>query len=204
MHLGAINYLVQQGYTVLDFDYRGSAGFGRDYRADIYRSMGAKDIDGAVTAVEYLVKHHGIDPSRVGIYGISYGGFATLMALFRYPGVFAAGIANASVTDWAHYNHRWTSRVLNLPYEDGEAYKRSGPIYYAEGLADPLLIVHGLIDDNVHFQDAARLIQKLIELEKDFDVMIYPAERHTITTEASRYDYMKRLTEFFERNLLRP
>jgi dipeptidyl aminopeptidase/acylaminoacyl peptidase len=203
LHLGAINYLVQQGYTVLDFDYRGSAGYGRAYRTDIYRSMGAKDIDGAVTAVDYLVDQHGIDSSRVGIYGISYGGFSTLMALFRYPGVFAAGIANASVTDWAHYNHNWTLRILNSTAEDAEAYERSSPIYHAGGLADPLLIVHGLIDDNVQFQDAARLIQKLIELEKDFEVMVYPAERHTIVTESSRYDYMKRLAEFFQRNLLR-
>jgi dipeptidyl aminopeptidase/acylaminoacyl peptidase len=203
LHLGGINYLVQQGYTVLDFDYRGSAGFGRDYRTDIYRSMGMKDIDGMVTAVKYLEKEHGIDPERVGVYGISYGGFATLMALFRYPGVFAAGVANASVTDWAHYSHSWTRRILNLPYDDEEAYRRSSPIYYADGLDDPLLIVHGLIDDNVHFQDAARLMQKLIELEKDFDVMVYPTERHTIETEASRYDYMKRLAGFFDEHLLR-
>jgi dipeptidyl aminopeptidase/acylaminoacyl peptidase len=201
-HLGALNHFVGQGYTVLDFDYRGSAGFGRDYRTDIYRSMGMKDIDGMVTAVDYLKENHGIDEKRVGVYGISYGGFATLMALFRYPGVFGAGVANASVTDWAHYNHGWTSRILNLPYEDEEAYRRSSPIYYADGLADPLLIVHGLIDDNVQFQDAARLVQKLIELEKDFEVMYYPAERHVIETESSRYDYLKRLAAFFEKHLL--
>jgi dipeptidyl aminopeptidase/acylaminoacyl peptidase len=201
-HLGAINFLVQQGYTVLDFDYRGSAGFGRDYRTDIYRSMGTKDIDGMATAAKYLQESHDIDAGRIGVYGISYGGFATLMALFRYPGVFSAGVANAAVTDWAHYNHAWTSRILNLPYEDEEAYRRSSPIYYADGLADSLLIVHGLIDDNVHFQDAARLIQKLIELEKDFEVMVYPLERHVIETEASRYDYVKRLTKFFATHLV--
>jgi dipeptidyl aminopeptidase/acylaminoacyl peptidase len=201
-HLGALNHLVGLGFTVLDFDYRGSAGFGRDYRTDIYRSMGMKDIDGMVTAVEYLKENHGIDEKRVGVYGISYGGFATLMALFRYPGVFSAGVANASVTDWAHYNHNWTRRILNLPYEDEEAYRCSSPIYYADGLADPLLIVHGLIDDNVQFQDAARLVQKLIELEKEFEVMYYPTERHVIETETSRFDYLKRLKAFFEKHLL--
>jgi len=202
-HLAAINYLVQQGYTVLDFDYRGSAGFGRDYRTDIYRSMGVKDIDGMVTAADYLVTEHGIDRSRIGIYGISYGGFSTLMALFRYPGVFAAGVANASVTDWAHYSHEWTSRILNTPTGDPDAYRVSSPIYHADGLADPLLIVHGLVDDNVHFQDVARLVQRLIELEKDFEVMVYPVERHVIATEASRYDYVKRLTRFLDAHLLR-
>ena len=155
-----------------------------------------------VTALDYLREKHGIDAARVGVYGISYGGFATLMALFRYPGVFAAGVANAAVTDWAHYSHTWTSRILNLPVNDEEAYLRSSPINYADGLADPLLIVHGLIDDNVHFQDAARLVQKLIEKRKDFEVMYYPVERHVIETEASRYDYVKRLTAFFDEHLL--
>ena len=202
-HLGLINYLVQEGYPVLDFDYRGSAGFGRDYRTDIYRSMGIKDVDGAKAAVEYLVKEQDIDRSRIGLYGISYGGFFTLMSLFRHPGVFAAGVANASVTDWAHYNHLWTSRVLNKPYDDPEAYQISSPINYASGLEDSLLIVHGLIDGNVQFQDAARLVQKLIELEKDFEVMYYPMEPHGFTSESSRYDYFRRLSSFFQRHLLR-
>lgn len=201
-HLGLLNWLVDQGYTVLDFDYRGSAGFGRDYRTDIAGSMGHKDVTGALAAVDWLVENEGVDRERIGVYGISYGGFFTLMALFRHPGVFAAGIANAAVSDWAHYNHPWTSRILGLPYEDAEAYRRSSPIYWAGGLEDPLLIVHGLIDDNVHFQDAARVIQRLIEEEKSFEVMVYPAERHTIQNEDSRYDYVKRAAEFFERNLL--
>ncbi len=128
----------------------------------------------------------------------------TLMSQFRYPGVFAAGIARAAVTDWAHYSDGWTSRILGVPHADPEAYRRSSPIYYAEGLQDHLLITHGLIDDNVHFQDAARLVQRLIELEQDFEVMYYPVEPHTIQTEASRYDYVKRAMTFFDRHLLRP
>ena len=202
-HLGFLHYLLEQGYTVLDFDYRGSAGFGRDYRTDIARSMGIKDVDGAVAAAKYLVNEHGIDSTRIGLYGVSYGGFMTLMAQFRYPGVFAAGISRAPVTDWAHYSDRWTSRILGVPHEDPEAYRRSSPIYYAEGLSDALLITHGLVDDNVHFQDTARLIQRLIELEKTFEVMIYPVEPHTIQTEASRYDYARRAAAFFEEHLLR-
>ncbi len=201
LHLGLLQYLVQSGYAVLDLDYRGSAGFGRDYRTDIYRSMGDKDVESAVAGAEYLVREHGIDRSRIGIYGVSYGGFLTLMSQFRHPGVFAAGVANAAVTDWAHYQDRWTSRILNRPHENPEAYRFSSPIYHAEGLRDRLLIVHGLIDDNVHFQDAARLIQKLIELEKPFEVMVYPTERHTIETEASRYDYDRRVVDFFDAHL---
>jgi dipeptidyl aminopeptidase/acylaminoacyl peptidase len=203
LHLGLLQYLVQSGYTVLDLDYRGSAGFGRDYRTDIYRSMGDKDVESAVAGAEYLAREHGIDRSRIGIYGVSYGGFLTLMSQFRHPGVFAAGVANAAVTDWAHYEDKWTSRILNRPHQDPEAYRFSSPIYHAAGLQDRLLIVHGLIDDNVHFQDAARLIQKLIELEKPFEVMVYPTERHTIETEASRYDYNRRVVDFFTTHLRR-
>jgi dipeptidyl aminopeptidase/acylaminoacyl peptidase len=92
---------------------------------------------------------------------------------------------------------------LGVPHENPEAYRRSSPIYYAEGLEDPLLITHGLVDDNVHFQDAARLVQRLIELGKDFEVMYYPVEPHTIETEASRYDYVRRAMTFFDRHLRR-
>ena len=202
-HYGMINFLVQEGYTVLDFDYRGSAGYGRDYRTDIYRSMGAKDVDGAAAAARWLARSQGVDSTRIGIYGVSYGGFMTLMSLFRYPGVFRAGIAAAAVTDWAHYEDRWTSRILNLPTDDAEAYRASTPMYYANGLRDALLIEHGLMDDNVHFQDAARLEQRLIELEKDFETIYYPLEPHVIEQESTMYDFHKRLVAFFDRHLRR-
>ncbi len=202
-HLGLIHYFVEQGYTVLDLDYRGSSGFGRAYRTDIYRSAGMKDVDGAVAAVEFLVEKQGIDRTSVGIYGMSYGGSLTLMALSRYPGVFAAGVDIAGATDYAQTTHSWTVRVLNLPDRDPEAYRISSPIQHLESLRDPLLIVHGLRDNNVLFQQAALLVQRLIELEKKFDVMFYPAEGHGISTEKSRYDYVRRVAAFFEQHLLR-
>ena len=203
LHVGFLHYLLEQGYPVLDFDYRGGAGFGRDYRTDVTGAMGGKDVDGAVAAARYLVKAVGADSTRIGMYGVSYGGFMTLMSQFRYPGIFAAGISRAPVTDWAHYSDEWTSRILGLPQRDTAAYRRSSPIYFAEGLRDHLLIEHGLVDDNVHFQDAARLVQRLIELGKDFEVMYYPAEPHTVQTEASRLDQSKRAIRFFDRYLKR-
>nr|MBA2671273.1 S9 family peptidase [Gemmatimonadota bacterium] len=145
--------LASRGYTVLDIDYRASAGYGRDVRTGIYRHMGGKDLSDHVDAVDFLVRNEGIDPARVGIYGGSYGGFITLMALFKEPDVFRSGAALRSVTDWAHYNHPYTSRILNLPHEDPEAYRQSSPIYFAEGLRGDLLITHGMVDTNVHFQD---------------------------------------------------
>lgn len=204
LHVGLIHHLLERGYTIVDFDYRGGAGYGRDYRTDIYRSMGQKDVDGALPAIDYVVQQLGVDRRRIGVYGVSYGGFFTLMGLFRHPGVFAAGIANAAVSDWAHYSHDWTSRILGVPAQDSAAYQVSSPINHTAGLADPLLIVHGLVDDNVQFQDAARLVQKLIEDRKRFEVMVYPTEPHTIQTEASRRDYVWRTVEFFDRHLLGP
>jgi len=200
-----LQYFAQQGYTVLNLDYRGSRGYGRDFRTGIYRHMGETEIKSALAAADYLVKQQGVDRQRIGIFGASYGGFFTLMALFKHPGVFAAGAAHAPVTDWAHYNHSYTTRILNAPYGDHEAYLRSSPIYLAEGLKDHLLITHGIQDDNVHFQDSVRLAQRLMELRKDnWDFMLYPIEPHGFQEEYSRLDEMRRRVKLFERVLKGP
>ena len=116
----------------------------------------------------------------------------TLMSLFRYPGVFAAGIARASVTDWAHYSDGWTSRILGVPHEAPEAYRVSSPIYYAEGLADPLLITHGLVDDNVHFQNTVQMVDALQKANKQFDMMMYPGRNHGIFGGSTRLNLFKK------------
>jgi dipeptidyl aminopeptidase/acylaminoacyl peptidase len=199
------NVLLQAGYTVLDLDYRGSSGYGRDCRTDIYRSMGGKDVDSAVSAARWLAAHHGVDPRRIGIYGGSYGGFFTLMALFQHPGVFAAGAALYPVTDWAHYNHPYTSNILNNPYDDDEAYRRSSPMYHAKGLQDRLLILHGMFDRNVHYQDTVRLAQRLIELKKSgWELAAMPVEDHGWRNEWSRLDSNRRIFGLFEEVLKRP
>jgi dipeptidyl aminopeptidase/acylaminoacyl peptidase len=197
------NLLADKGFTVLDIDYRGSAGYGRDFRTGIYRHMGGKDLSDHVYGAKWLIENQGIDSEKIGIYGGSYGGFITLMALFKEPDVFAAGAALRSVTDWAHYNHYYTSNILNTPKTDSIAYRRSSPIYFAEGLEDPLLMCHGMIDDNVHYQDIVRLVQRLIELEKDnWELAVYPIEPHTFTEPSSWTDEYKRILKLFEDNLL--
>ncbi|WP_439881260.1 prolyl oligopeptidase family serine peptidase [Pontibacter sp. MBLB2868] len=196
------NFLADQGYTVLDVDYRGSAGYGRDVRTGIYQFMGGKDLSDQVDGVKYLVEKYNVDPKRVGIYGGSYGGFITLMAMFTEPDVFAAGAALRSVTDWAHYNHGYTSNILNTPYTDSTAYAKSSPIYYAEGLKGALLIAHGMVDTNVHFQDVVRLTQRLIELGKDnWELAVYPVEDHGFVEPSSWTDEYKRIFKLFEENL---
>jgi dipeptidyl aminopeptidase/acylaminoacyl peptidase len=196
------NLLADRGYTVLDIDYRGSAGYGRDWRTGIYRHMGGKDLLDHVDGANWLVREHGIDPARIGIYGGSYGGFITLMAMFTTPDVFAAGAALRPVTDWAHYNHPYTSNILNLPYTDSLAYAKSSPIYHAEGLKGALLICHGMVDVNVHFQDAVRLAQRLIELGKEnWELAVYPIEDHGFTEPSSWTDEYKRILKLFETHL---
>ena len=193
------NLLADQGYTVLDIDYRGSAGYGRDWRTGIYRHMGGKDLSDHVDAVNYLVKNHGVNPKNVGLYGGSYGGFITLMGMFNEPDVFAAGAALRPVTDWANYNHGYTSNILNEPFTDSLAYRRSSPFYFAEGLKGNLLICHGMVDVNVHFQDAVKLSQRLIELGKDnWELAAYPMEDHGFVEPSSWTDEYKRIFRLFE------
>lgn len=196
------NFLADNGYTVLDIDYRGSAGYGRDWRTAIYRHMGGLDLSDHVDGAKYLVDSLGVRNDKIGIYGGSYGGFITLMAMFNHPEVFACGAALRSVTDWAHYNHGYTSNILNSPETDPNSYRRSSPIYFAEGLDGPLLILHGMVDMNVQFQDVVRLAQRLIELEKnDWEMALYPVEDHGFTETKSWLDEYKRIYKLFYTHL---
>jgi dipeptidyl aminopeptidase/acylaminoacyl peptidase len=193
------NLLAARGYVVLDVDYRASSGYGRDWRTAIYRFMGGKDLEDIVDGAKYLTTAEKVDPRRIGVYGGSYGGFITLMAMFTTPDVFAAGAALRPVTDWAHYNHGYTSNILNNPQKDAEAYRKSSPIYFAGGLKGALLICHGMVDTNVHFQDSVRLAQRLIELRKEnWELAPYPVENHGFTEETSWADEYKRILKLFE------
>lgn len=196
------NFLADNGYTVLDIDYRGSAGYGRDWRTGIYRHMGGKDLSDHVDGAKWLVENYEVSAQKIGIYGGSYGGFITLMALFKNPETFKAGAALRSVTDWAHYNHGYTASILNTPVEDSIAYRRSSPIYFAEGLQGALLMCHGMVDDNVQFQDIVRLTQRLIELGKEnWELAVYPVESHGFSVPSSWTDEYKRIFKLFEENL---
>ena len=196
------NLLLQHGYIVLDMDYRASEGYGRDWRDAIYRQMGHPELEDLLDGKKWLVDNWNVDAKRVGIYGGSYGGFMTLMALFRAPGEFAAGAALRPVTDWMQYDDEYTSDILNRPQVDAIAYKRSSPIEFADGLKDALLICHGVIDDNVLFEDSMRLYERLIELHKDnFTISPYPLDRHGFTNADSWLDEYKRIYKLFETNL---
>ena len=194
--------LVQHGYIVLDMDYRASEGYGRAWRTAIYRQMGHPELDDYRDGVDYMVGQHQGDRDNVGIYGGSYGGFMAFMGLFRAPEVFKSGAALRPVTDWTSYNHEYTANILNTPELDPEAYRTSSPIEYVENFRGNLLICHGMIDDNVFFQDSVRLAQRLIELRKDhWELAPYPLERHSFVNAEAWYDEYRRIYQLFERTL---
>lgn len=196
------NLLTQHGYVVFDMDYRASQGYGRDWRTAIYRRMGHPELQDFRDGVDYMVENYGVDRQRMGLYGGSYGGFMTFVAMFRAPGLFKAGAALRPVTDWSHYNHGYTSNILNTPGIDPEAYRLSSPIEFADGLQDPLLIMARMQDNNVFFQDSVLLVQRLIELEKEnFEIAIYPMDPHGLVQPTSWLDEYRRIFKLFEVNL---
>jgi dipeptidyl aminopeptidase/acylaminoacyl peptidase len=198
------SHLANSGYVIMDLDYRGSSGYGRDWRTDVYLHLGGPDLQDVLGAVEYLRGLGNIDMERLGIWGISYGGFMTNMAMFLSPDTFAAGASFASVNDWQNYNAGYTEERLTKPSQNPEAYRRSSPIYFSSMLKNPLLIVHGMVDNNVLFQDAVQLTEKLIQERKRFDQIYYPQESHAFVRDETWIDALRRTTDFFDRHLEAP
>lgn len=197
------NLLTDLGYTVLDIDYRGSDGYGRDFRTGIYRFMGGKDLSDQIDGKNYLIQNLGIDTDRVGMYGGSYGGFITLMAMLTKPNEFKSGAALRSVTDWAHYNHGYTGNILNFPETDPISYRKSSPIYFANGLEGDLLMLHGMVDNNVEYKDIVRLSQRFIELgKKNWSLASFPVEAHGFKETYSWVDEYSRILNLFNDTLL--
>ena len=198
--------LTQKGYVVIDIDYRGSAGYGRDWRTDVYDFLGGKDYDDHIDSIDYMVKNYNVNPAKVGVYGGSYGGFMAAMLAERAPDKIAAAAALRPVFDWKNYyasSPGYTAQRLGFPDKNPEAYKRSSPISYADQLKRPLLILHGEADDNVHVQDSMQLVEKLIRLGKTpyFEVMFYPSENHGFVRPESWIDEYERILYFFEKHL---
>lgn len=198
--------LTRKGYVVLDIDYRGSAGYGREWRTDVYDFLGGKDYEDHIDSIDYMVKNYGVDQKRIGAYGGSYGGFMAGMLVMRAPERIAAAAALRPVFDWKNYyaaNPGYTAQRLGFPDKNPEAYKRSSPISYADQLQKPLLILHGMSDDNVHVQDSVQMMEKLIRLGKTryFDAMLYPSENHGFVRPESWTDEYERILAFFERHL---
>ena len=194
-------WLAQHGFVVLKVDNRGSARRGLAFEAPINRRMGQIEVQDQVDGVRWLGTLGFADIGRVGITGWSYGGFMTLMALFTAPDVFKAGIAGAPVTFYQGYDTAYTEKYMGTPADNPEGYRLGSPLTYADQLGAPLLVVHGMVDENVHFRHTARLMQALIDAGKPFESLIYPNERHMPRSEKDRVDMERCLLEFFQRNL---
>lgn len=195
-------YLVNEmGYVLLDLDYRGSSGYGRKFRTDVHLALGGPDLEDEMAGLGILGSFPFVDPERIGIWGWSYGGYMTVLAMLRHPDSFAAGAAVAPVTDWRNYDTHYTEERLGLPREEPGAYSKGSPITYADSLRRHLLVIHGMVDDNVHFQDTVQLVEAMTRTGVDFEVMFYPAGKHGIRADASRIHLFRKITRHFERYL---
>jgi dipeptidyl-peptidase-4 len=192
--------MAERGYVVLAVDNEGSMFFGKAGEDRMHRRFGPLEHAAQLAAVEYLKAQPWADPERLGLWGWSGGGANTLYDLLRSPGVWAAGIAGAPVTDWHLYDTIWTERYLDSPDGNEEGYEASSPVTYADRLADPLLIIHGTGDDNVHPQNTIVMSHALIEAGKPFDQAIYPRQKHGFRGISARHVY-ERMSRFFDREL---
>lgn len=199
-------YLTQNGYVSVEVDFRHSTGYGRKFREDVTNWMGKYETEDIVDGLKYLEENYGyVDLDRVGIYGGSYGGFMALYAVSSEPDYFHAGAALRKVTNWENYfyaNPWYTLPRLGHPDEFPEHYERSSPLSFADTLQHPVLLLHGLIDDNVGFQDAMQYVDKLIESgNTNFELMVYPSERHGFQSQHAWFDEYWRMFHFFEKNV---
>ncbi|MFN2135722.1 MAG: alpha/beta fold hydrolase [Candidatus Promineifilaceae bacterium] len=194
-------YLAQQGFLVFMLDNRGSARRGLAFEAPLKHNMGNIEVDDQVSGVHWLIEQGLADPERVGIYGWSYGGYMALMCLAQAPDVFKAGVAGAPVTTWDGYDTCYTERYMGLPQENAGGYRNSSVMAHVDNLQGSILLVHGLIDENVHFRHTARLINALITARKPYDLLLFPDERHSPRSLADRVYLEEHVRNFFEKHL---
>jgi len=194
-------YLQQQGFVVFSLDNRGSANRGTAFEFPIYQQMSLVEVADQKAGAQYLKQQGFIDPNRVGIYGWSYGGYMTLMALMQEPGVWAAGVSGAPVTDWALYDTHYTERYMNTPTANSAGYRSSNVLTYVEQLADPLLLIHGMADDNVLLNHSTALLRSLQSSGKQFETMLYPNETHGFRDPAINTHKTTLMMDFFRRHL---
>jgi dipeptidyl-peptidase-4 len=195
-------YMAQQGYIVFRLDNRGSSRRERVFTDAIYNGLGKREVDDQLTGIEWLGQQGFVDARRIGVFGWSYGGFMTLRLLSAASDKIAMGVSVAPVTDWALYDTHYTERFVGgTPKSDPEAYKNSGVFAHLDGLKAPLLLVHGMADDNVLFSNTTRLIDALVNRGVKFDLMTYPGAKHGISSRPGQRHVYSTIEAFFRKNL---
>lgn len=194
-------YMAQKGYVVFTLDNRGIVRQGKDFQDAAYQRLGQIEMMDQMVGVDWLRSQRFVDPDRIGIFGWSYGGYMALMAVSQYPGEFAAAVAVAPVTDWRLYDTHYTERYMGMPDTDTAVYDQGNVLTYAHQISDPLLLIHGMADDNVLFTHSTMLMQLLQDQAIDFELMTYPGEKHAISGTGQRLHVYRTLTRFFDRYL---
>ena len=198
---GLQQYLVQHGWIVFSVDGRGTPDRGKAFEDPIYRAMSGVEVDDQIAGVNWLKAQPFVDPKRIGVYGWSYGGYMTLRLLERAPGVFAAGVSGAPVTKWELYDTHYTERYMGTPQAEAAAYAKSSALEHAGDIADPLLLIHGMADDNVVFENSTALMAKLQGAAKPFETMVYPGQTHRVAGPKVSVHLWTTILNFLDRNV---
>ena len=193
--------LTRAGYVVFQLDNRGSAFRGTAFQAPIHDKLGEVEVADQVLGARWLGSQGFVDPARIGVWGWSYGGYLTLMLMFKAPEVFRAGVAGAPVTDWTLYDTHYTERYLERPPENAAGYASSSVLPYAQDLKGKLLVMHGMADDNVLFLHSTKLFRRLQDLGKPFEVMVYPGAKHGLIRQHDGRHAYATIKRFFDENL---
>jgi dipeptidyl-peptidase-4 len=196
-----MQYWANKGYVVFSIDNRGSEARGKAFEDPLYKKMGSVELDDQVEGVKFLHSLPYVDKDRIGVYGHSYGGYMTLMAMFKAGDYFKAGVAGAPVTDWGLYDTHYTERFMGHPKTDVDAYQASSVFPYAKDLTGDLLIYHGMADDNVLFTNSTKLYKHLQDLAIPFESMDYPGKKHSIRGKNTGIHLYKTITNFFDKHL---
>ena len=195
-------YMAQQGFVVFRLDNRGSGRRERQFTDTLYGNLGKHEVEDQVAGVDWLAKQSFVDPKRIGVFGWSYGGFMTLRLLAAASDKIAMGVSVAPVTDWALYDTHYTERYVGAtPKSNPAAYEQSGVFAHLDGLKSPLLLIHGMADDNVLFTNTTRLIDDLVKRNVQFELMTYPGAKHGISGRASQRHVFGMIESFFKKNL---
>jgi dipeptidyl-peptidase-4 len=194
-------YFASRGFAVLKVDNRGSARRGVAFESAIHRRMGTIEVSDQVDAVRFACAIGAGDPQRVGVYGWSYGGYMTLLCLARAPEVFRVGVSGAPVTEWEGYDTHYTERYMETPAANPDGYREGSVLTHAAAITGKLLLVHGMIDENVHFRHSTRLLDVLVKANKTPDLLFFPDERHMPRGERDRVSLEARIVDYFEKHL---